>query len=139
MGEGDKMSNEDNFENLVEAVYIHAYSREEALADGVLVDASKLARTYGYRVPVALTRAAWVQCVQWNPEWECPQDESGRLWDVLHMCSYGSRHAENDCDFLFSLFVVPAQEYEAEEVQLRALVTREGMDVVITIMLPEED
>jgi hypothetical protein len=38
---------------------IHAYSRAEALEDGVLVDVTSTAREAGFRIPVALTRAVW--------------------------------------------------------------------------------
>jgi hypothetical protein len=36
---------------------IHSYSRAEAIADGVLVDVTPVAREAGIRFPVALTRA----------------------------------------------------------------------------------
>jgi hypothetical protein len=42
---------------------IHQYSRADALADGVLIDATELAREAGFRYPVALTSAAWHECV----------------------------------------------------------------------------
>jgi hypothetical protein len=38
---------------------IHTYSREEALADGVLVDVTELATKAGLRYPVALTQCLW--------------------------------------------------------------------------------
>jgi hypothetical protein len=37
---------------------ISAYSRSEALADGLLVDVTETAREAGFLYPVALTRAA---------------------------------------------------------------------------------
>ena len=36
---------------------IHTYTRAQALADGVLVDAGPLAKEAGFRWPVALTQA----------------------------------------------------------------------------------
>jgi hypothetical protein len=44
------------FEN---ANLIHRYTRAEAIADGVLIGVSAVARGAGIRYPVALTRAAW--------------------------------------------------------------------------------
>ena len=61
---------------------IHSYTRAEAVADGVLIDVSAVAREAGIRYPVALTRAAWERCVAVPPGVAC-QDEAGRLWDVL--------------------------------------------------------
>lgn len=44
---------------------ISVYTRAQALADGLLVEAGALAREAGFVVPVVLTRAAWVSCVAW--------------------------------------------------------------------------
>ena len=64
---------------------IHVYTRAQAIADGFLVDASKLAKEAGFRWPVALTIDAWNECVLWTGE--ATQDETGRLWDVLWMAA----------------------------------------------------
>lgn len=69
-------------------VLISAYTRAQAITDGVLVDVSAMAREAGFRYPVALTRAVWEDCVAWSEEdnrRQVYQDESGRLWDVLWM------------------------------------------------------
>jgi len=64
-----------------ESDLIHRYSRADAIADGVLVDVSTVAREAGIKFPVALTRAVWERCVAVPPGVAC-QDQSGRLWDV---------------------------------------------------------
>ena len=71
---------------------IFAYSRDQAIKDGVLVDATSLAKEAGFRFPVALTRAAWETCVTVPPaaDW---LDETGRLWDVLTMLCLAVRSA----------------------------------------------
>jgi hypothetical protein len=42
--------------------------------------------------PVMLTAAAWADCVAWDDadteRTGCPQDQDGRLWDVLWMTRY---------------------------------------------------
>ena len=38
---------------------IYRYTRSQALSDGVLVDITETARQAGFRVPVAMTAAAW--------------------------------------------------------------------------------
>jgi hypothetical protein len=63
---------------------ISRYTREQAIEDGVLMDVSEAAREAGFRIPVALTRAAWAEYVE-VPEGVIAQDEAGRLWDVLWM------------------------------------------------------
>jgi hypothetical protein len=52
------------------------------IRDGVLVDVSDTAREAGFKYPVALTAAAWAECVVVPPGVVC-QDDAGRLWDVL--------------------------------------------------------
>lgn len=72
------MTMRDPFEG---AELIHVYTREQAIEDGVLVNVTDTAREAGFSVPVAVTRAVWTECVEWDqPTW---QDESGRLWDVV--------------------------------------------------------
>ena len=46
---------------------IFRYSRAEAIADGILIDASELAREAGFKYPVALTTAAWQEAVAVSP------------------------------------------------------------------------
>jgi len=63
-------------------------SRAQALEDGVLIDAGPMAREAGLIWPVALTSAAWEDCVAWSDADSVRQvhrDEAGRMWDVLYM------------------------------------------------------
>lgn len=84
---------------------IHSYTRSQAIDDGELIDVSETAHEAGFRFPVALTRAAWNDCVEWSDadtdrkHW--PQDEAGRLWDVLSMARFYLRATTRrnpDCD-----------------------------------------
>ena len=75
---------------------ISVYTRAQALADGVLIDAGAMVHESGFRWPVALTAAAWNDCVKWTEadnERQIHQDPSGRLWDVLFMAAYAARNA----------------------------------------------
>ena len=67
-------------------VLIFSYTRQ-AIADGVLVDVSKLAKEAGFRFPVAVTAGVWAECVT-VPEGVAGQDETGRLWDVLNVLRF---------------------------------------------------
>ena len=64
---------------------VHVYTRKQAIADGVLIDVSTLAKELGFKVPVAVTAGVWATCVKVPIAVECWQDETGRLWDVLNM------------------------------------------------------
>lgn len=121
---------------------ISAYTRRQALSDGVLVDVTETAREAGFRVPMALTRAVWAKYVA-VPEGVEAQDEAGRLWDVVWMCRYGAGRAENRAasDVLFHLHVRnDNREGEPPLVTLKAVC---GPDddgrPCVTVMLPDED
>lgn len=49
-----------------DAPVIHAYTRAQAIADGVLVDISETAKEAGFRYPVACTSAVWSDCIEWT-------------------------------------------------------------------------
>lgn len=121
---------------------IHAYTRADALRDGTLIDATGLARKAGFRVPVALSTAAWADAVVLtDAARDAGCDEVGRLWDVLWMlrCAIASAGNADRSDVRFVVLVVRDRP-EPERVQLRALVgPGDGGEPVITIMLPGED
>ena len=125
---------------------ISSYTRAQALEDGTLIDAGKMAREAGFRWPVALTVSAWNCCVKWNSddsERQVHQDESGRLWDVLFMGCYAIRISEGSSDqLLFPVLRVPRDGHSttAVEVALKLVVgPGDSGEPVVTIMLPNED
>ena len=71
---------------------ICAYTRAQALADGVLIDVTETAREAGIKFPTALTSAVWADYVAVPAELQGQQDEMGRLWDILWMFSCGVRN-----------------------------------------------
>jgi len=125
---------------------ISVYTRAQALADGVLIDAGPMAREAGFRWPVAITAAAWADCVTWNDadsERQTHQDQSGRLWDVLFMAAHAVRtRADAGAQLLFELYRVPrdGRSTEAELTTLKLVVGPgdEG-EPVTTILLRNED
>ena len=125
---------------------ISVYTRAQALADGVLIDAGPMAREAGFRWPVAVTAAAWEDCVAWS-ESDCDrqthQDPSGRLWDVLFMAAYAARaNAATGSELRFELYRVPrdGRSTEAELTTLKLIVgPGDDGEPVMTILLPNED
>ena len=80
---------------------IHAYTRRQALADGVLVDVSRQASPSemhgGFVVPVAVTAALWHAIEAIPPSLHGIADARGRLHDVLWMASCAvRRHPSNE-------------------------------------------
>jgi DNA repair protein RadC len=70
---------------------IYSYSRSQALADGVLVDVSKMAREAGFKIPTAITADLHAQLLPNESELARGQSYEGQLWDVLWMASVGAR------------------------------------------------
>jgi hypothetical protein len=131
---------------------ISAYSREDALRDGVLVDVSALAREAGIRYPVAVSAgvfavlAPWAQetagdvskPVQGQPLYGLGQSFTGRAWDVLTILLYEIRRGKGGARVEFApLFLMPGSRNDRPEpVELVALCgPGDAGEPIITIML----
>lgn len=120
-------------------VLIFAYSRAQAIADGVLVDANPLATEAGFRFPVALTAAAWQACVE-VPLSDLVHDQVGRLWDVLNVLRWTINSSDGSSDWLEFCVDVADEDEMITTVHLKSLCgPGDDLEPVITIMLPEED
>jgi hypothetical protein len=118
---------------------IHVYTRAQALADGVLIDVSVMAREAGFKAPVALTAAVWADCVAWPREHPI-QDEPGRLWDVLTMARFEARRHGNLQVLPFRVLRVPPGGSKPQLTQLTLHIgPGDQAEPVITILLPGED
>lgn len=117
---------------------IFAYSRADAIADGVLRDLSHLAEEAGIKFPTAITAAAWATAVE--PPDDCPgQSVDGRAWDVLQLLRYAASQAGRGSRIDFTVRV-QQRAGQWQDVALKALAHPgdEG-EPVISIMLPHED
>ncbi len=124
---------------------IYSYTRKQAIEDGHLIDVFGLAIEAGFRVPVAVTHAAWADCVEWNEadsHRQTYQDEAGRLWDVLWMAMNAARRGAGAQRLVFQLYRVP-RGGRGVRPRLVKLVLHIGPgdhgEPVITILLPGED
>jgi hypothetical protein len=132
---------------------IHVYTRAEAIADGVLVDVSEVAAEAGFTVPVAMTAAAWADCVAWDAAAEARkpqgtgQDEAGRLWDVVTVLKYAMRRkrpagpGDDPSRLGFQVLRVPA-EGRGVRPRLVTLTAHIGpgddFEPVLTVLMPGE-
>ncbi len=89
---------------------IYAYTRAQALADGVLVDVSKMASEAGFRYPTAITADLHARITPNEQEKVLGQSYEGRLWDVVFLASITARKAglADMTGFNVSLFEVDA-------------------------------
>ena len=119
---------------------IFAYTRAQAIADGVLVDVSELAREAGFKLPVAVTCGVWAECVA-VPEGIAGQDETGRLWDILTMLRHAIAKSSGGDRVDFALHVRNDNEERTPPlVSLYALCgPGDDAEPVVTVMLPHED
>lgn len=121
---------------------IYAYTRKQAIEDGVLVDVSDMAKQAGIRFPVAVTSAVWHDFIVPNKAMEdfC-QSEDGRLWDVLWMFRNQAKRLGTDrCLFQVYFFM------DINGIPRRTLTTLKAIcgpgdngEPVITLMRPDED
>ena len=120
---------------------IYAYTRSQAVADGVQVEVTKTAQEAGIKFPVFLTRTVFDAYVAVPPD-VTGQDEAGRLWDIVWMLRFGIIRARPGCDRIPVAFYVRNDNRAARLVKLIA--TCSALDIddpqpAITVMMPDED
>ena len=122
---------------------IDTYTRAQSIEDGILVNVSETALEAGFRVPVAVTRAVWEDCCEWdeNDARRHYQDVSGRLWDVVCLARFAIRHAPQGTQMLYKLSRIPRVGRGRKRNVLLKLVSGPGDagEHVVTIMQPDED
>ena len=124
----------------MEPFVVFAYTRAQALKDGVLIDVSEMAREAGFKYPAAVTRAVWERYVR-VPENLPGQDESGRLWDILWMLLVAIRRSrKGQVELTFPLYVQMRPGEGPKLVTLKSVCgPGDQGEPVLTIMLPHED
>ena len=122
------------------AEIIYAYTRAEALADGVLVDVSEKAREAGFKIPVAITKRVFDEAV--NPSEEAlsyGQSVSGRLWDILFLAGVKARANLTKSYFNYTVLVADGPG-NARNIRLKAECGPDDKgEPIITIMFHDED
>lgn len=126
-----------------QADLVYAYTRARAIADGVLVDVSKMAEQAGFLVPVAVTRSVWDELiVPDEPSRRLGQSEEGRLWDILNVARWamwtkGKSPRVNEVRFHVTCVVRGTRRRTAT---LKAVLgPGDQGEPVITVMFPDED
>jgi hypothetical protein len=123
---------------------IYAYTRAQAIQDGVLVDVTETSKEVGFKLPVAITEALHNRLTPTKADAAIGQDYDGRLWDVLWLAAFRIKLADRSTDIV--TFTIVQQEVEAksgqpQKVDLRLRVVcgpgGEG-EPVVTIGFPED-
>lgn len=118
---------------------IHAYSRAEAIAEGVLVDVSEVAGDIGWNVSVALTQAVYESCVR-VPTGAVGTEEEDRLRGLLRMVGIAAA-AHVLSTGAFSLTVSAKNLERRDDAFTLKVVCAPGDDgePVVTVMFSHED
>ena len=120
---------------------IYAYTRSQAVADGVQVDVTKTAQEAGIKFPMFLTRAVFDNYVAVPPD-VSGQDEAGRLWDLIWMARFAILRSHGHTDRLPVALYVRNDNHRAKLVKL--IVVCSALDIddpqpALTLMMPDED
>ena len=123
---------------------IYSYTRSQAIADGLQVEVSKVAREAGITYPVFITRAVFENYVAApGGRAQAPgQDEAGRLWDIVWMLRFAILRAHRGRDRLPVALYVRNDNHRPRLVKLIAHCGPLDIDdpqPAITIMMPDED
>lgn len=123
---------------------IHRYTREQAIADGVLVDVSTMAAEAGFIVPVAITAAVEADLMN-VPPGAVGQSYDGRLWDALFMAAWaikrsaGSESGASQDPLTYAMHL-PVGNPDSSNYRLKLHSgPGDNAEHVITIMKPNED
>ena len=137
--------NTNNSENLQPEPFnlqlVYAYTRAQAVADGVQIEVTTTAQEAGIKFPMFLSRAVWDGYVA-VPEGVTAQDEAGRLWDVVWMTRFAILRAHGHTDRVPVALYVRNDNHHRKLVKLVATCGPLDMDdpqPAITVMMPDED
>jgi uncharacterized protein DUF6573 len=119
---------------------ISAYTRAQALEDGVLVDITAWAREAGFTFPIAVTSGVW-EVLKPSPELEADgEDVVGRGWDMLTILRESIRGAARTDEVHFApmFTMMPGRKVEPVEMWAKCSPGDDG-EPVITVLLKGED
>lgn len=128
---------------------VNSYTRQQAINDGALIDVTETAREYGYQTPVAISCAAWVNCV--INDADVSENEAARhaQWNTIDILMalakavmQGKGKGKRGAVLLFEVALTIRKDGARKNQWVTLKGTIDGGDdgkPVITIRLPNED
>lgn len=122
-------------------IVIYSYTREQAIADGILVDLTKEAQEAGFKIPVALSAGLYHEYVKPPEALEAQsQSISGRLHDVFMMLRFAAKDRWDGSRVEFEVLFQMDEGPSFEKVQCVAAVEGDSNgNPCLTIFRPEDD
>jgi len=119
---------------------VYAYSRAQAILDGVLVDVTETAREIGFRIHTVVTDHLFHGYVEVPAGLDGEgQSVTGRLHDLMVLALFAARRAVNTDRVTFKAdFLMAPGRKETVEV-IAHIGPGDHGEPVLTIMLPEDD
>jgi len=119
---------------------IYAYTRSQAIEDGVLVDVTEQAKAIGFRLHTVVTDHLFHGYVEPPAGLEGEgQSVTGRLHDLMVLALFAARKAVNTDRVTFKVdFLMAPGRKETVEV-IAHIGPGDNGEPVLTIMLPEDD
>lgn len=120
---------------------VPVYSRAQAVADGMLVDVSSLAREIGFKDAVALTRQVYADCVADSLDDACKDIEDTQLLSVLLPAVWAMREQSHRrlCEIVFTVRrISPDGRERSIDLKIIAGPGDHG-ETVLTILTVDED
>lgn len=119
---------------------ISAYTRAQAIDDGILVDITEFAREAGFRAPVAVTSGVFSILEPSEELQKEGQDLKGRMWDMLWILRHEIRKSEWTDTTVFAPLMIKTSGGKPAPVKMWAKAgPGDQMEMVITIILESED
>ena len=119
---------------------IYNYTREQAIADGVLIDVTDEAKAHGLKVPVAITDHLFHAYVEAPAGLDAEgQSTAGRFHDLLTLAMIAAKRTihTDRVTFKVDFLMAPGR---LETVQVIAHIgPGDTPEPVLTLMLPEDD
>ena len=119
---------------------IYAYTRAQAIADGVLVDVTEAAKAIGFKLSTVVTDHLFHDYVEVPVDLDGEgQSVTGRLHDLMVLALFAARKAVNTDRVTFKVdFLMAPGRKETVDVVAHIGPGDHG-EPVLTIMLPEDD
>ncbi len=125
----------------MQANVIYAYTRAQALSDGVLIDVTDLSREAGFKWPTAVSDHLY-------SEYLVPalallaegRSLTGRLWDVLNVLRFAISQSKDESYLRFTVLFAMTPGTAPVPIELVSVAgPADDGSPCLTIMLPEDD